>query len=109
MEGILGICGIQVRLLFWELLGFVILTFLLFPGWAYGKVSPIDPTTLNPSRKAEIESMGANFWVRYDDGFYPQKLERKAYLKEGIFADDVEVGTWCIVERFKKKRKRKKD
>jgi hypothetical protein len=69
-------------------------------------VSPLDPQTLNPTRKEEVTATGANFWVRYEDGFYPQKLEREGYMKEGVFPDDVEVGTWCVVERFKK-RKRK--
>ena len=45
-------------------------------GWAVGCVHPLRLDTLSKTRRREVASVKANFWIRYDDGFYAQRLDR---------------------------------
>ena len=45
-------------------------------GWAVGAVHPLKLDSLTKIRRREVTLVKANFWIRYDDGFYAQRLDR---------------------------------
>jgi hypothetical protein len=51
----------------------------------------------------EKKQTGANFWVKYDDGFYLQKIDPQNYLNGNNHPDDSPVGTWCLLQKISKR------
>jgi len=62
--------------------------------------SYLDMKKVTKARLKEIKEMDANVWVRYDDGFYLQRLETGTYLDEKIHPDDQPTGTWCLLDKI---------